>query len=201
MDLKEVREILVFPGSLEEGIRLAEEKTLQFQREFYPDGGEVPERPSIGQDGEEILNILFSSNFEIYEEGLVKILSKIAVPELSKGKKMVNPETGEEGWWFPTLFREPDLYKIWKERKLKRGGGKENTVPLSLGSLIILLNRENNHSYLLGEPILVLRDFSDGLYTGISPLGEEGNFLPTERTALRPATSEEIKSFFARVPK
>jgi hypothetical protein len=183
MDLKEISEALQFTGSLEEGKEKVKGKTESFRVRYFG-GTPKKEELKVGEDGEEILQIIFSSEFGEYEEGLMKILSKICVKR-------------EDG----TLYEEPSLYEVWKKRKVKRGNQGGRDLELPLGGMIVPLMNDNGHSYPLNQPVLVIYSNGDGLFQGVTKGGVRGNFLPTLPEEIRPATDEEIDDFFEAIPR
>jgi hypothetical protein len=184
MELTEIREKLRVGGDLFT-------YALQATNDLRTAGGyggvatEV-KRLTVGEEGEKILQILRQSAFDEYEEGLINVLSAICVKR-------------KDG----TLFSEPSLYDVWKERRDSRRGARSvNDLRLPLGSVIVCLNDSNGQNYGVGVPVMVTEEESsgEGLYLGVGRGGFEGNFLPTERTSIRPAEEREIRDFLRSFP-
>lgn len=193
MDISEIERILnTSPLTLVEKVKLETRRLRGMLGE-----AEELEKPTIGPDGEEILEIIEESSFDEWERDLVQVLSKIAIPGRKDAIICPHPKTGQKGWWVPSLYFEPNLLEVYSERKEAKENRLPNSVDLPIGSAIVLPRRDNLHSYPIGEPIIVLKKVSDGLFTGIFPDPEgkswiEGNFFPVEKGTFLPAREEEI---------
>lgn len=198
MNLTQIREILRFTGTLEEGIERVKEITEEFRRKHYSPSEE--KKGEIGPEGRELLDIIKRSSFDEYTGGLLKVLSTITVPNWGKAEEMVHPVTGEEGHWIPSFFSEPSLYEVWEREKDSPYGKK--LIIIEIGTMVVLLARNNDHDYPLNKPILVIKEHG-GRYgrMGLEKTGRGGNYLPSYKDELRPATPDEIDQFFQSFPK
>ena len=188
MDLRGIRTSVGFTGTLEEGIERVKRMTEEFRIEHYLEAEEEvvkKKEEELGEEGKVILDILRHSSFDEYTEGLVKVLSKICVKR-SDG----------------TLFSEPSLYESWKKTRGSTASSTHQNIIIPIGTMVVLLANHNSHDYQLQAPILVVQTNGDTYgKMAVNMNGRVGNFIPSEKRDLRPATPEEIDTFFRSFPK
>lgn len=159
-------------ASLDELRAFVKRETLEFQKRWYPEGGEEVETSiSCSEKGEKILSILEESEFDEWEEGLVKVLA--------------------------LLIQDPDLFRVWKKKKEEEDSEEERTFEIPQFVMVVPLENFNSHNYPLGKPTLFARlEVVSPADRALRADRTQGNHLLPALAWNRPATPEEIDSFF-----